>query len=262
MTYVPKDVPSDEINNSELNPYKILFQGGLVLTVLIAVFYILSFYIPTFLTLLTPLKFDKALGQLVHKKMSILSNSDKRLERVLKLTEGKLEKEVMDSKFFIVSDKDENAFAAPGGNIYFTQDFLNAAESDNEILFVLGHELGHHKHRHPTKSLYTNFLSSAFLSLIGGVDQFSELAFKATKTSFSRSQETEADLYGLELVQKITGHTEGAFGFFERMNKKYGYLENISGAAFSSHPLSNERIKYLKMICVARFSEASCSNKK
>lgn len=262
MVYVPKDVPSDDINNSELNPNKILVKGGAVLILLLTVFYFLSLYIPTVLTAVTPLSFDESIGKLMHKKMSVTSKQNEKLERIIKLLNGKLDKDVKNSKFFTISGKTENAFAAPGGNVYFTKAFLDAAESDNEILFVLGHELGHQKHRHPTKSLYTNFLSSALLSLIGGVDRFSEMAFEATRSSFSRSQETEADLYGLELIQKIYGHTDGAFNFFERMNKKYGFLESVSGSVFSSHPLSKDRIIHLNKVCVLKFSKASCSIKK
>jgi len=258
MVYIPKDVPPDEINNSELDSKKVLIRGGLILLGLIVTFYLLSLYIPKLLTKVTPLSFDKSVGELVHKKMSVSKKPNEKLDRILKLTEGKLENAVSKSRFYIVTDKVENAFAAPGGNVYFTESFLEAAESDNEILFVLGHELGHQKYRHPTNSLYTNFLSSALLSLIGGVDRFSEMAFKATRTSFSRDQETEADLYGLELIQKIYGHTDGAFNFFERMNKKYGFLEAVSGSVFSSHPLSKERVRHLYEVCRDRFKQSSC----
>jgi len=263
VVYKPRDIPSDSINNSELNPLKVLLKGGSILGLLLVLFYVLSLFLPEILTQLTPQTFDRSLGKALHKRMSVTTSSNKRLERVLRSIEGKLEEPLKDTSFFTVLDKSENAYATPGGNVYFTQAFLDAAGSDNEVLFVLGHEIGHQKFRHPTKSLYTHFLGSVLLSLIGGVDQISDLAFKATQSRFSRAQEVEADRYALNLVQQISGNTEGAFGFFERMSKKYGRLEKFSGSIFSSHPLSKERIQNLHKICLANFHKDSCvSNKR
>jgi len=261
MVYQPKPAPPDQINNSELGPFKVLLKGGLILGLLFVIFYILSAYIPSVLTSVTPKSFETSLGKMMHKRMKVASVQNDKLKKVLSLIEGKLDDDVRDSKFFTIDEKIENAYAAPGGSVYFTKAFLEAAESDNEILFVLGHELGHQKYRHPIKSLYTNFLSSALMALIGGVDQFSDLALAATQSNFSRAQETEADLYGLELVQKVYGHTDGAFNFFERMGKKYGALEKLTGSMFSSHPLSQERIEHLKKVCIEKYKESACSSK-
>lgn len=258
MAYSPKDVPPDEINNSELNPNKVLIKGFVILLSLLAVFYFLSFYVPAVLTAVTPLSFDESLGKLMHKRMSVVTTPNEKLSRIVKMVEGKIEMPLKNSRFYAVTDKVENAYTTPGGSVYFTESFLEAAESDNEILFVLGHELGHQKYRHPTTSLYTNFLSSALLSLIGGVDRFSEMAFEATRTSFSRAQETEADLYGLELVQKISGNTKGAFDFFKRMSTKYEFVEKLTDSFTSTHPLSSERILHLKEVCLEKYSKASC----
>jgi Zn-dependent protease with chaperone function len=108
------------------------------------------------------------------------------------------------------------------------------------------------------KSLFTNFFSTFVASFLGLQDSFSKLAFQATSMRFSRSQETQADVYALDLVQKISGSTAGAFDFFRRMHKKHGHLNKFRDKVFSSHPLSKERIDYLETICLQKFSKTSC----
>ena len=259
MTYIPKAPPPDEINNSELNPWSVFLKGASILGAIVLVCYFLSGYMVSALTYVTPYSWEIQLGKLVHKKMFLSRKSHPRLDAVLKSL--KVELGESNSNFYIVEDPSENAFAAPGGNVYFTRAFLDAAESDNEVLFVLGHELGHQKYRHPLKSMYTNLFIQFVLAFLGGGDSLSDFAVRMTGLSFSREQEVEADLYGLELVQKISGHTKGAFNFFERMHKKNkdGFLNKASSAVFSTHPLSKDRIKWLQEACFERFEEHSCN---
>ncbi|MGH1469275.1 MAG: M48 family metallopeptidase, partial [Bdellovibrionales bacterium] len=167
--------------------------------------------------------------------------------------------DLQDNELYILESLDENAFAALGGKVFLTTRFLKNSTSLNERIFIMGHELGHQHYRHPVKSVYTSLFSAGVATLISGTDSFSGLMFKATSMAFSRQQETEADMFALDLVQKISGNAKGAFDFFKRINKKYGMLENLNGGFFATHPLSKERIEYLEKECSHKFGQESCS---
>src|SRR5919199_1156903 len=54
-------------------------------------------------------------------------------------------------QFFVVDDKDVNAFSLPGGYIYVNKGLLDYVQSDDELAGVLGHEVIHAAHHHVAK---------------------------------------------------------------------------------------------------------------
>lgn len=144
-------------------------------------------------------------------------------------------------KIKIVKDNQENAFAYLGGGLAITKQLLNRTASENELSFVLAHELGHHAHRHPLKSV-SSVLVWQFLLAMAGLSSISHSnILDFTMNAYSRSHEEEADLYALTLIHKRYGHLEGIFTFFER-HQKY---EKWSDRWSTSHPLSTDRIDRL-----------------
>lgn len=261
MKYVPKKVPPENINRSTEKPIKFLVRALSIFGVILFVFYIGSSFIPGVLTALTPRRVENKLGDLLFnaKFKSKTSSPDKATQKIwLQLKEAS-PIELKDNELYVLESSDENAFAAPGGKVFLTTKFLKNSNTLNERIFVIGHELGHQHYRHPVKSIYTSLFSAGVTSLISGADSFSGLMLKATSMSFSREQETEADMFALDLVQKISGNAKGAFDFFKRINEKYGMLENINGGFFSTHPLSRKRIDYLEKECSHKFGKESCS---
>lgn len=152
-------------------------------------------------------------------------------------------------RVFVSKEKEPNAFAVPGGRIVVTRGLLEQAESENEIAFVLGHELGHFRGRDHLRGIGRR---TAFALLrvaigsatgLGGYQGFA-LTERLTEASFSREQETNADEFGLSLVEAVYGHVEGAFDFFER-EADISTGAELSGWV-STHPLSARRIAELE----------------
>ncbi len=159
-------------------------------------------------------------------------------------------------KLRVWGEEASNAFALPGGWIGVTNGLIESVESENELAFVLGHEIGHFRNRDHLKGLGRGLalgivLSALGLSGVGAAGDLAGLAGGLAQRSFDREQESEADEFGLAVVQAEYGHVGGAAEFFRRMPDPESLLGEKLGAYLSTHPVSEERIAEL-----AAFAEA------
>lgn len=140
-----------------------------------------------------------------------------------------------------------NAMALPGGLIIVTQGLLDQVESENELAFVLGHELGHFKNRDHLRALGRGIVLSLFFAVSTGSDP-SGIGIKVTDLAlrgFNREQEAQADEFGLALVYTNYGHVDEAWRLFERWDEGDESLLNIA-SYLSTHPESGDRIQELE----------------
>lgn len=149
----------------------------------------------------------------------------------------------------IVTDHPEaNAAALPGGTILVTTGLLRGLQSENELAFVLGHELGHFHGRDHLRGLGRGILYQLTASALFGfsVTAPDVTAFLGNMTArgFDRGQERAADRFGLTLVQARYGHVAGAGGFFERLASGASELDELAAYA-STHPASSDRLEDL-----------------
>ena len=157
----------------------------------------------------------------------------------------------------VVDEPMPNAYALPGGVLVVTSGLLDRIETENELAFVLGHELGHFAGRDHLRGLGRGLAISTAWALLGlGGDQIEHLAGLASAVSarhFDRSQESDADLFGLELLVAEYGHAAGTAGVFERVLRAPeadpaandpGGLDLLD-AMLSTHPLGPDRIAAL-----------------
>ena len=150
-----------------------------------------------------------------------------------------------------------NAFALPGGWIGVTSGLLDQVASENELAFVLGHEIGHFRNRDHLKGLGRGLALGIVLSALGvsGVGAAADLAGLAgglAQRSFDREQEGLADEFGLAVVAAEYGHVAGASDFFRRLPDPGALLGEELGAYLSTHPVSEERIEELAALAEAR----------
>ena len=158
-------------------------------------------------------------------------------------------------QIWILNDPEPNALAFPGGLVGVTSGLLEQVESENELAFVLGHELGHFRHRHHLRNLGRGLVLSLVLSAAlgnGGLSaaELLELAPMLTDRGFARDQEREADRFGLKLVYHEYGHVAAAGDFFKRLTKPGSRLGRQLAGYFSTHPMNSERIEALQDIAV------------
>ncbi|MGV7220378.1 MAG: M48 family metallopeptidase [Nitrospinales bacterium] len=150
-----------------------------------------------------------------------------------------------DIRVAVIDDKMINAAALPGGTILVFTGLLDSMKSENELAFVLAHELGHFKNRDHLKGmgrLLVLVVGSVFL--LGPNNPIAELAMSSinlAESSFSRGQESQADEFALKTLQCGYGHVGGATDFFSTMMEKESGSK-IFGHYLSSHPDSQKRI--------------------
>ena len=151
-----------------------------------------------------------------------------------------------------IIDSDEiNAFALPGGFFYINTGLLRAVENEAQLAGVMAHEIGHVAARHATKMATKKEiwnLASLPLVFVSGpagmaVRDFMGIAVPMSFLKFSRNDEREADLLGIE-YEYAAGYDPAALvEFFEKLNAEEKHKGNLISKAFSSHPMTQDRIK-------------------
>ncbi len=131
----------------------------------------------------------------------------RRIERIGRSLVAVCERKDMPYSFKILNERKElNAFTAPGGFIYITRALLEALESDDEVAFVLGHEIGHVAGDHIRKQLSQAIAGSILLDILtGGSSQLvrigSDIMFSLYQSGYSRQHERDADTRGVRYMK-------------------------------------------------------------
>jgi predicted Zn-dependent protease len=193
-----------------------------------------------------PISVDRALGEQSARAVRASSSpcTDAGPKNYVDAIAAPLVKALADDRFefdFVVVDDDEvNAFALPGGFVTVDMGLLKHAESGEEVAAVLAHELQHVVRRHGTRRILRELGASALLSAVfGGTD----IAVPASvvrdfvSQAYDRSEESEADSRGLELLVRAGIDPRGMATFFERLAK----TSTAPPAILSTHPDPGDR---------------------
>jgi predicted Zn-dependent protease len=151
---------------------------------------------------------------------------------------------------FRVLDSDVlNAFAVPGGYVYFTRGIMAHFNNEAEFAGVLGHEIGHIAARHSVEQQRNAILGQ--LGLIAGIVLAPDLAQFAESASqglgllllkFSRDAERESDRLGVEYSTKIGYDAQQMANFFNTLKRQSQVAggEELPGF-LSTHPDPGDR---------------------
>lgn len=151
----------------------------------------------------------------------------------------------------LLDSSEPNALAFPGGLILVTTGLMDQVATENELAFVLGHELGHYRGRDHVRSLGRGLALGLILATTGqggGVAELVSLTGQLTTRSFSRDQETNADTFGLTLVAAEFSHVAGATDFFDKLPAPDSALERSLATYLATHPLSDDRVDAMESL--------------
>ena len=248
MKFVPIHL-EDNVNVSKSHPLTELLWllGGLIF--LVGLIFLLLGVTADWAVSKTPVKIETWIGEQALNQYPAEENSalTQRLQSLLDRLPQDSPLRQYQFKIFLSDTEDVNAIALPGGNIVVFSGLLQQVKSENELTMVLAHELGHFAHRDHMRSLGRGLGFAVATTLFFGENNTaSELASKALlsfQVKYSQEQESAADQFGLDLLNKRYGHAGGATDFFSRLAEDAGSkLPYI----LASHPHPQARIDALK----------------
>lgn len=165
-----------------------------------------------------------------------------------------------DYHFFIINNKEFNAFAAPSGLIFFHSGLIETMNSEDELVSVLAHEVGHIVKRHLAsrmeKGKYTTIgsLGLALVALAFGGAAAPALLTGALATGqsinlhFSRQDEEEADLMAYGWMKNLHRNTEGQVEMLESMRRIARYRSEKPPQYLLTHPNPEERLNTIESL--------------
>ena len=154
----------------------------------------------------------------------------------------------LDYHFVALEDKSVNAFALPGGFIFVTRSLLELCQwNQDEVAFILGHEMGHVIRGHAMSRIVSNSAISAasqaapVRSLLAG--WLRRVGVQFLESAYSRDLESEADKLGVRLTAAAGYNPRAAVQLLRRLSKLNSPANQFDlGSYFSSHPAFDVRI--------------------
>lgn len=158
--------------------------------------------------------------------------------------------------FFVINDKRINAFAAPGGYIGINSGLITATESESELASVIGHEIAHVTQRHLARAVEAQgklnlpSLAGLIAAVIIGTQNAelgqatlaaSQAATLQAQLNFTRSNENEADYFGIQTLANSGLDPNAMAGFFEHLQQASRYYSRPP-EFLSTHPVTTARI--------------------
>jgi len=145
----------------------------------------------------------------------------------------------------VIDSKEVNAFALPGGPIYFYRGLIELAESDDEIAAVLAHEATHVSKHHSARQITDAQGKSTIAQLLLGgagdlVQILANIGLTLDQLKYSRDDESQSDEVGFKYLTEAGYAPEAMATFFRKMAAK---SRGGGPEWLSSHPLNRKRIE-------------------
>ena len=156
----------------------------------------------------------------------------------------------------LIGSRQVNAFCMPGGKIAFYSGILQQLKlTDDEVAMVMGHEVAHALREHARKRMGKNAVTQG-AARIGGAVAASVLGIDPRLTDaaargganlltleFSREDESEADLVGMELAARAGYDPRAGVSLWQKMSAAN---KNAPPQWLSTHPSGKSRIKEIE----------------
>lgn len=179
-------------------------------------------------------------------------------KRLAKLTQGLNSVDGVPLNFKVYLTNDVNAFACADGSVRVYSGLMDRM-TDDEVLGVIGHEIGHVAHKDTKSAFKQALLNSAILDGIASTSstaaaltqsQLAQLGSSLVSAKYSRKQESNADDYGYDFL-KATGKNPWAMAmaFSKLESMEAGAQTNGFAQMFSSHPSTPDRIQHIVDRC-------------
>lgn len=192
----------------------------------------------------------------------VCSANDAYTKRLNNLVSGITSVEGIPLNFKVYKTNEINAFACADGSVRVYTGLMDVM-TDDEVLGVIGHEMGHVAHQDTKNAFKKALQTSAVMDAIASTSQTAAtltdsevgaIAQNLSTSKFSRKQENNADDYGYTFLKshgKNPAAMVKAFQKLQKIEQSQGTTSNGMAQLFSTHPDIQERIKRMKQKCDA-----------
>ena len=208
---------------------------------------------------------DKEIQEYVHEYVAYLDKQNKIAAdnnnyniRLKKLTYGLSDIDGVPLNFKVYITDEVNAFACADGSVRVYSGLMDLM-NDDEVLGVIGHEIGHVAHKDTKNAMKQALLNSALFDGIGSTgstaaaltdSQLGAIGQSLLSSKYSRKQETNADNYGYDFLKKNGKNPWSmAMAFTKLQSLESSGKANALTKMFSSHPQTKDRIENIKKKC-------------
>ena len=157
-------------------------------------------------------------------------------------------------RFYVIDKDEKNAFSTPGGYVYINKGLLEILNSDDEIAFVLAHEIAHIVARHSIKKLQAalgyQMLILASLPAEKSSSFYQGLSFALAQimSGYSREDEFKADELAVKYSKKANFSPLAGIKVLEKLYQFHKKEKAHSLSYFRTHPFIPQRIKHIKEV--------------
>ena len=190
------------------------------------------------------------------EKYTFKSNGSEyfKLDRIMKdLVKRLANPRGVEYEMHFVDDTIMNVFTL-GGHIVFFKGMFEFCETDSEIASIISHEISHNELGHSTLALKKQKMANKW----GVFGQIALTMESMVTTSFNQKQETEADLFGMDIMYPTLYQNCDAINLWSRMsNQEHDF--NLAENFFRSHPYSRNRANCVEHHLESNYNK-KCSN--
>lgn len=194
------------------------------------------------------------------KNNTVLPEDNAYTQRLRKLTEGITDADGIPLNFKVYDVVDVNAFACPDGSVRVFSSLMDLM-NDDELLGVIGHEIGHVLKHHSKNAFKTQLLTGAMKDAVASTggkaaalteSQLGTLGESLINAKYSQKQEKEADDCGYDFLVAKGKNPWGIVMSFEKLQSLEGDTagnQSMITKMFSSHPETKARIEAMTKRC-------------
>jgi predicted Zn-dependent protease len=164
------------------------------------------------------------------------------LDKIVKRLTANTKRKGIPYKIHVIDDsKTLNAFSIAGGHLYVTKKMVDYTTTEDELAFIIGHEIAHVDNRHGVRKVQQSMVGQ---SLFGEYGTLAANVSLLLTQPFGQIDEYEADREGAALVNKSGYDVRKGLRFFKTMSSQENYstIEKM----IRTHPYSAERYTCLE----------------
>ncbi len=176
------------------------------------------------------------------------------IARIGKRILATMETQPFEYEFYVLNTPEINAFAVPGGKVFFNSGLIQMVESEDEVAGVMAHEIGHVVARHIARQSEQGMklglatlgalLAGIFLGpqAAAAIGVTAQAAGATVMLKYSREHEEESDYLGLRFMERAGYDPRAMVSMMKKIRRVSGPASSDPPAYLLTHPAVEQRM--------------------